>query len=257
MLYILLLLFISLFAGAYGVMIGAGGGFILVPLLLLVFSISPTTAAGTGLVIVLINSVTGILGYAKQDRINYKLGFILSVGAIPGTFLGLWMNSLANPKLFYSVFAIVIFLLGCFLLFKKQPEFKASNLQEDGSTEVDKTKSYKTLLIIGLFLGIVSGFFGIGGGWLLVPILVYIYKIPPYFAAATSLFSLSIYSAIGVIPHLFLNNIDWSIVVSGGVGVIIGAKIGVYLSSKVNGVVIIKMLSLILIGMGIQLFLTS
>lgn len=253
---ILLLLIISAFAGAYGVVIGAGGGFILVPLLLIIFAISPTVAAGTGLVIVLVNSFIGVLGLARQKRIKFNLGITLSIGAAPGTFIGLWLNTISSPEVFYSIFAAVIFIFGIFLLLKKEPN---SNNASENFIATNHTKSKLNILIlmVGLLLGIVSGFFGIGGGWLLVPILVYIFKIPIYYATATSLFSLCIYSAIGLIPHLYLGNIDWSIAIYGSAGVIIGAQFGVYLSSKISGSIVVKMLAFILILMGIQLFITN
>ena len=71
----LLLLITGIIAGGYGTIVGAGGGFIFVAALLIFLDMDPVIAAGSGLVIVLINSFTGVLGYAKQKKINYKIAF--------------------------------------------------------------------------------------------------------------------------------------------------------------------------------------
>lgn len=83
---IVLFILLGLIASSYGVIIGAGGGFIFVPLLLLFYDITPAEAAGTGLLIVLISSLSGVFSYIKQKRVNYKIGLLLAIGAIPGTF---------------------------------------------------------------------------------------------------------------------------------------------------------------------------
>lgn len=71
----LLLLFIGFIAGGYGTIVGAGGGFIFVPALLLILKMDPEIASGSGLVIVLINACSGAAGYARQQKINYRPDF--------------------------------------------------------------------------------------------------------------------------------------------------------------------------------------
>ncbi|MCR2822989.1 sulfite exporter TauE/SafE family protein [Lederbergia panacisoli] len=261
MLHAFLIFIIALLTGTFGVIIGAGGGFIFVPALLLFFNMSPVVAAGTGIVVVMINSLSGIIGYAKQHRINYKLGIVLAVGATPGTFIGIWFNRTSPSQIFYLIFSIMILALGLFILFKKAPE---ENLEikaeiaaslDDYSSDSDLFKQFKfyTFLIVGLLLGVVSGYLGIGGGWLLVPILIYIFGVLPHNATATSLFSLCLYSTIGVMIQINYGNIDWAVVLWGGIGVLFGAQLGVILSKKLSGKWIVKMLSVILIVVGIQL----
>ncbi|WP_269799372.1 sulfite exporter TauE/SafE family protein [Bacillus sp. FJAT-42315] len=114
-----------------------------------------------------------------------------------------------------------------------------------------------TIIILGFFLGIVSSFLGIGGGFLLVPILIYLFHYSPHEAAATSIFSLCLYSAVGAVLQMVYGNIDWTALLWGGVGVIIGAQIGVRLSSKVSGAIILRMLALLLMVVGAQMLFFS
>ncbi|MCE4048934.1 sulfite exporter TauE/SafE family protein [Bacillus sp. Au-Bac7] len=270
----ILLVIVGIIAGGYGTIVGSGGGFIFVPALLLIFHMDPKLAAGSGLVIVLINSLSGVVGYAKQKRISYHTGLTLSAGAIPGSLLGVWLLQIYSSSYFYVIFATVLVALGIFL-FTKNPPFaslkkKRRLLSKEGSGEdevaaaVEKTPDFKetaclplvSILPIGFFMGILSSYLGIGGGWLLVPILIYAFKLPTHIATATSIFSLTIYSLVGVFLQLFYSSIDWNTVLWGSIGVIIGSQIGVLLSRKIPGKVILQMLSVLLIIIGFRMYLS-
>ncbi|WP_174496031.1 sulfite exporter TauE/SafE family protein [Salirhabdus euzebyi] len=253
------LIAIGIFAGAYGAIVGAGGGFIFVPALLIFYQFSPAVAAGTGLLIVFINSLSGVFGLIKQKRIYYYVGIILTIGAIPGTFFGSWLAEIIPAASFYKIFAILLILLSGFLFYKNSNIFQ-KNKGED--SELEKAflleegiwnKQNIGFLGIGYLLGTVSNFFGIGGGWLMVPILVYGFKIKPHIATATSLFTLCIYSFVGATSQILNGNIDWEAGIWGGLGVMVGAQLGVLVSSKLSGKVIIQMLSLLLLLIGARL----
>ncbi|MCA0991364.1 sulfite exporter TauE/SafE family protein [Pseudalkalibacillus hwajinpoensis] len=269
---IILIMVIGVVSGAYGMIVGAGGGFLFVPAILILFHLDPYVAAGTGLAVVFINSLSGVGGYMKQRRVDYSLGLTLSVGAIPGTFIGIKLAGQSSPQAFYLIFAALLISLGTFLFVKKAPIKEATSEVTEGvsagienQNEVNQQfsgtlqrinahrKKYLAIVLSGILLGIVSSYFGIGGGWLLVPILVYLFKVNPHEATATSIFSLAIYSTAGVLIHLLNQTIDWTIVLYGGIGVIIGGKIGVILSTKLSGDLKIRMLSIVLIAVGSKL----
>lgn len=254
----ILLLLVGFFSGAYGIMVGAGGGFVFVPALLMLFNMPPEMAAGTGLLVVLMNALSGLTGYVKRKRIDYRTGILLSIGAAPGSFVGVWLAQLISPRLFFWIFAVVLVVLGLFLLVKKTPSIGKGESSREMDTETRGMNKKKTayLLLIGVVLGVAATFFGIGGGWLIVPILIYVFGMVPHKAAATSIFSLCLYSAVGVLIHIFHGNVEWSAVLWGGLGVLGGAQLGVYLSEKVSGKLIVQMLSIILIGAGINLILS-
>ncbi|WP_042143569.1 sulfite exporter TauE/SafE family protein [Paucisalibacillus sp. EB02] len=247
----ILLLTIGIFAGGYGTIVGAGGGFIFVPALLLLLDLDPQIAAGSGLVIVLINSLSGMYGYAKQKLINYKVGIKIIIGAIPGAVVGVWLLSQLSSQsnIFYWTFASLLLALGIFLFFKN-----SSSNSDIKKKEESFTLNAKWFIPLGLIMGIISSFLGIGGGWLLVPILIYIFKLKTHQAAATSIFSLGIYSFVGVSSHIFHQNIDWVIVLWGGLGVIVGSQLGVFIAKRLPGKVIIKMLSILLCIIGFRMY---
>ncbi|WP_019156358.1 sulfite exporter TauE/SafE family protein [Robertmurraya massiliosenegalensis] len=262
----LLLLSVGMIAGGYGTIVGAGGGFIFVPALLLLFHMDPIVASASGIVIVFINALSGVLGYAKQQKINYRTGIIIGIGAFPGSMLGIWLLQLYSSSYFYVIFATVLVALGIFLFAKNSP-FKI--FPKKSTTSVSKEQNtagkmsienphlpIKGLLPLGFLMGVLSSYLGIGGGWLLVPILIYLFKVTAHYATATSIFSLSLYSTIGVISQIFYSNIDWLTVLWGGIGVIIGAQIGVRLSQRIPNKMVIQMLSVLLIVIGFRMYFT-
>jgi uncharacterized membrane protein YfcA len=271
----ILLLTVGMIAGGYGTIVGAGGGFIFVPALLLLFHMNPSLAAGTGIVVVFINSLSGVIGYAKQKRIKYRTGFVLCIGALPGSILGVWLLQLYSSNYFFVVFATLLVGLGVFLFAKSSPlRLRKKQTLPEGSSEsintgknltMEASKSVpslteslrlpvKGLVPIGFLMGVLSSYLGIGGGWLLVPIFIYIFKVPTHYATATSIFALTLYSSVGVISQMFYSSIDWLTVLWGGVGVIIGSQIGVLLSQKIPGRVIIQMLSVLLVVIGFRMY---
>lgn len=279
---ILLFLFlIGLIAGTYGTIVGAGGGFIFVPALLLLFHFNPPLAAGAGLVVVFLNSLSGMIGYIREKRIDYRFGILLALAAIPGTFTGVWLFRYVTGHIFYLIFAFMLISLGIFLLVKKEPKAEkqeisvmereiavsttdeqltakpASPSYPEGDTSIRRAwwqgafgLTEVGLVGIGFILGVISSFFGIGGGWLMVPILIYLFRVSPHVATATSVFSLSIYSLVGALSHGIEGNIDWMTVVWSGSGVILGSQLGVYLSRRLPGRLIVQMLAFVLVIVG-------
>lgn len=249
----ILILIIAIFAGGYGTIIGAGGGFIFVPALLILLDIQPVFAAASGLVIVFINTLSGTFGYAKQKIIDYTIGKYIIIGALPSSILGAFLLQYidSSSKIFYWSFASLLLSFGIILFYKNS----SLNRKKDESKHTfSLSMKPQWLITLGLVMGLISSFLGIGGGWLLVPILVYLFGVPIHQATATSIFSLSIYSFIGVITHILYNNVNWSIVFWGGIGVILGAQVGVIIARKLSERTILKMLSIVLCIVGFRMY---
>ena len=122
--------------------------------------------------------------------------------------------------------------------------------------EVFKYEFNEALAVsFNVILGFISAFFGTGGGFLRTPILVAAFRFPVRVAVATSVFALSIYASVGATVHASLGHVDWyPTFVWAGVGLIIGGQIGARLGGAVRSVWIIRLLVLMLLAMGIELF---
>ncbi|MEK4030029.1 sulfite exporter TauE/SafE family protein [Pseudobacillus sp. FSL P4-0506] len=269
----LLLFIIGIIAGGYGTIVGAGGGFIFVPVLLIVFQMEPTVAAGSGLVLVCINSIAGAIGYAKKKMIHYRIGAAVGMGALPSSIVGVWFLQSYPSNFFYILFASILIALGLFLLVKNVPirlnrkealvasskgkseHLSIRNKSMEPSLQNPARLMIIQLLTVGFFIGVLSSYLGIGGGWLLVPVLIYLFHISPHQAAATSVFSICLYSSIGGFFQFLYGHVDWEIVIWGGIGVTIGAHLGVISAQKLPSKMIIQMLSILLIVIGFRMYL--
>ena len=211
-------------AGILGSMIGLGGGIIIVPILTF-FGFPPTDAASNSLFAAFSNSVASTISYSKQKRIEYSLGLKLGLIAIPGTILGAIISTDAAPDLFKILFGFILIASSVYIFLRKQIESR------------DKIISKQLIIfIIGIsfFAGIVSSFFGIGGGIIFVPLMVVGMGMSMKKAAPTSQLILLFASLSGIIVHSILGHPDF--LQSGflAIGSFFGGLVGAKLSLSVK-----------------------
>src|SRR6185503_14091155 len=150
---------LGLLLGAFGTLIGAGGGFLLVPLLLLLYpQDSPETITSISLAVVFFNASSGSVAYARMKRVDYFSGAIFAAAAIPGAMLGAVAVSYIPRRAFDGLFGVILFAVGIALLVRRPPESSPAATAGGGRTtrtvtEADGTRhvfSYSLPLGIGL-----------------------------------------------------------------------------------------------------------
>src|SRR6185369_591697 len=189
--------------GAYGTLIGAGGGFLLVPLLLLYYpQESADTITSISLAVVFFNALSGSTAYARARRIDYYSGLLFALAAVPGAVLGALTTGYL-PRRFFDVLIGVLMIGAAAFLFWR-PEVKtgekpraAESGFERRVVEADGTEhvfSYNRGVGVALsfFVGYISSLLGIGGGFIHVPALVELLNFPVHIATATSHFILAL-----------------------------------------------------------------
>lgn len=224
--------------GAVGTLVGAGGGFLHVPILLIFYGFSPLHAIGTSTVAVFLNALSGTFSYINQERIDYELGVKFAVFAVPGVVFGAITTQYLNEMVFSLLLAVLLAALSYSLVFVREFKLVRSNSAIEPRTRVihdsiGDVHTYSPDLSIGyggsFLVGITSGLFGIGGGLIHVPLMNFI-GIPVHVAAATSHFIITITSFFGIMIFLGLKAIDFEYALFLGVGVILGAYYGAKLS---------------------------
>jgi uncharacterized membrane protein YfcA len=261
----------GLAVGVYGTLVGAGGGFLVVPFLLLVKHFTPAQAAGTSLCVVFMNAVSGTIAYAKQKRIDYRSGLWFAAAALPGAFLGAYLVNAFSTRSFHIAVGILLVLIALILLLRPHGALAGAReraarsgrmLMPAHSRVVDaqgRVFEYRYDRAVGLALSFVVGFLssllGIGGGIIHVPALVLLLAFPAHISTATSHFILAITSATGLLSHLMLGHVQLGAGLAMGAGAMIGAPIGAWLSHKTHGVWILRGLALALMAVGIRLLL--
>jgi uncharacterized protein len=256
----------GLLVGCYGTIVGLGGGFLVVPALVLVAGFSPQQAAATSLVVVFANAASGNISYYRQKRIDIATGWRFGLASVPGSLAGVEISRAFTNDPFRIVFGLILVASSVFLMIK--PERTAGPSHADGSRKTGMTLrrlvdsagnvheyafDMKTGLLLSFFAGIISALFGVGGGIVYVPALVYLFNFPAHIATATSFFVLLISSLAGVTFHGFHKHPVYSAGLSIGVGAIVGAPIGAALSRKLKSTLIIRLFAAALLLVGIRL----
>ena len=115
----IILFALGITTGIYGVLVGAGGGFILAPVLILFFSKDPEVAAGTSLALVSINSISGFIAYRKTGFIDVRSGLLFAVAAIPGSVLAPFVLDAMPGNTFRTLFGVLLLALAVHMFFRR------------------------------------------------------------------------------------------------------------------------------------------
>ena len=258
--------------GAYGTLIGAGGGFILMPLLLLMHpDENPARLTAISLAVVFCNALSGSAAYARMKRIDYRSGLMFAAAAVPGAIVGALQTSWVSRGRFNIIFSVVIILVAVVMALRPNLEYnprgghplsrwetKRCLVEADGVSHV-----WTFFPVIGValsfFVGYFSSFLGIGGGIIHVPALVWFLHFPVHIATATSHFILAIMALAGTLVHVWTGVLaqSWPETLALGLGVLLGAQLGAFFSKQVNSAWIIRGLAIALGLVGIRILIIS
>lgn len=269
-----LLIILGISVGALGTLIGAGGGFLLVPVLLIVYpEKSPELITGISLAVVSLNALSGSIAYAFKKRIDYRSALLFCTTTLPGSILGAYMVSYISRQAFNLIFGSTLLLLSTYLLFKpiKKDDSEKKSLfswniwpiKRTVSDKMGNTYSYGYDLFIAcllsFFVGIAASMLGIGGGIIHVPLMVNLLNFPIHLATATSHFILALMGLSATATHVWQGDLNGGLheILFLGIGVIIGAQIGAALSHRVKGSVIIRSLAIAIGIVALRIFWMS
>jgi uncharacterized membrane protein YfcA len=255
--------------GLYGTLIGAGGGFVLMPLLLLLHpKASPEQLTAISLAVVFFNALSGSETYAFMGRIDYKSGLMFAAATIPGAVIGALNTSLVPRNLFNGIFGVIM--LGAAVVLFWHPAVKpqegeahlphphvSRHLVAAGGETYDYNFNPLVGIGISFAVGYASSFLGIGGGIIHVPALIYFLDFPVHIATATSQFILAIMALTGTLVHIWTGTFHEGVrhTLCLSIGVLLGAPLGAHLSNRIRGQWIIRSLALALILVSIRILL--
>jgi len=254
--------------GGFGTLIGAGGGFILVPVLVLLFpDMQPNLITSISLAIVFLNASSGSFAYSRMKRVDYKSAIAFGLATLPGSVIGAILTGYIPRHAFDIILGCVLIIISIFLFINPSKGAYASRNKGKANTHRNFTDKFgnhytysfniKTGIILSFFVGFFSSFLGIGGGIIHVPALISLLGFPAHVATATSHFVLAIMALSGTIVHLINGTLQQGIKTALylGIGVIAGAQLGAYFSNKIKPKGIVKALAIALAVVGIRLLL--
>lgn len=234
-------------AGVLGSIIGLGGGIIVVPVLTF-FGFPPTLSASNSLFASFSNAVASTISYSRQKRIEYSIGLKLGLLAVPGTVLGAYVSTDVTPGIFKILFGFVLVASSIYIMLRKKIEKREHNLTPK-----------VIILSIGasFFAGVISSFFGIGGGIIFVPLMVVAMGMMMKRAAPTSQFVLLFASFSGIVAHSLLGHPDF---IQGGLlalGAFMGGLVGARVSLEIKERSLQILVVVVIISAAIKLFYDS
>ncbi len=241
------LVFLGLVVGCIGAYVGIGGGSIISPTLILI-GIDPHMAAGTSLAVVFFTGLSSAIAYARKRLVDWKIGLILELSLFPGGYVGSRLTGITASQTMKKAYTILLFALSAYMW--------VSQSRRKG--EETRDPKYRINLSVALPLsfiaGLSSGFFGIGGGVIKVPLLTFL-GMPVHNAVATSTFMIMITSIGGLMGHIHLGNVNPIYALAIAPGIFLGAQCGSKLAYKSKPEMVAKIFSIVLITIAFSILL--
>lgn len=253
--------------GTFGTLVGAGGGFILLPILALLLPLEPTgILTATSLAVVAANAASGAVAYGRQGRIDLRSGIAFAIATLPGSVAGALLARSIPRRPFDVAFALVMLALAVIVVRARTdesppaPEGRAwgrasRELVDTGGTVHRYHVEMPLGIAISFVIGFASSLLGTGGGFIHVPALVAILGFPVHIATATSQFVLAIMAIGATATHIVAGDLEgvWPRALYLAVGAVVGAQLGAQLSTRMRGVVIVRLLAVALVIVALRL----
>jgi len=265
-----LLLALGVLAGTYGTIVGAGGGFVIIPAFLLLYpDDSAATVTAISLAVVLFNATSGSAAYARLRRIDYRTGVAFALATIPGAVAGALATQVVPRRAFEGLFAVVLISVSVYIALRPalseaggswrlRPNTYRSLADVEGN-RYSYAFNWQTGVGISFFVGLLASFLGLGGGIIHVPVMVAVLGFPAHIAVATSHFILIFTSLAATLVHVATGSLagDWQKVIPLAIGAIVGAQAGARLSQRLPEKAIVRLLALALFTVGIRLLVAA
>ena len=270
-----LLLLISAAVGFLTGLLGIGGGFLMTPILIFL-GIPPVYAVANGANNILAASVSGSLAHYFKNHIDVKMGVLILVGGLIGSIIGVeififflkkgTINSLISISYFILLSSIGLMMFyeslsemrrirnNKFIKRRMHQHYWIHNLPF--KVRIHASKLYISAIgpiFFGILIGLISSLLGVGGGFILVPILIYVIGMPAKLVPGTSLFAMIFVMIIVTLLHAIANyTIDIYLVFILAVGSVVGAQLGSIISSKLAGEELRGLLSILILTFGFK-----
>jgi uncharacterized membrane protein YfcA len=258
-------------------MFGVGGGFLITPLLIF-YNIPPVVAVATGANQVVASSISGSISHFRRGTLDVKLGSILLIGGIGGATAGIWLFSLLRRagqldliiSLLYVIFLGTVgglMLMESIVALRRAARNEQVTLKRPGhhnwvhrlpfKMRFKKSKIYLSiipLIGLGFFIGVLTSVMGVGGGFIMVPAMIYLLRIPTNVVVGTSLFQIIFVTAYTTIVQAATNySVDIVLAFILMIAGVVGAQYGVRVGQKLRGEQLRALLALLVLAVGVRL----
>jgi uncharacterized protein len=258
-------------------MFGIGGGFLITPLLMLM-GIPAPVAVATGANQVVASSVSGTLSQWRRGNVDVKMGTVLLAGGVIGAFIGVQIIRLLKSSGYVDLviallYAVFLSSIGILMLIESLNAMRKAHLgtltsgRRSGrhswvhglplKLRFQRSKLYISAIppfIIGIFVGLLSGVLGVGGGFVMVPAMIYLLNMPTRVVIGTSLFQVIFVAGLTTVLHAAANQaVDLLLAVVLMVGGVIGAQFGASAGQRMRSEQLRALLAILVLGVCVRL----
>jgi uncharacterized protein len=236
-------------------LLGGGGSILTVPIFVYVLGYSAKEAIAMSLAVVGAVSVFGAAGHWRAGNVNVRVALVFGSVAMGGTYLGARLAVFFSGAAQLVLFAVVMLVAAVFMLRDRTPAVRDPALLEEGGAvfaTVPPQPRMPVLLIIveGLAVGVLTGLVGVGGGFLIVPALVLLGRLPMKMAVGTSLLVIALKSAAGFVGYLGQVDVPWSFMTLFTAVAVVGIAGGIRLVRYVSQTALKRAFAVFLLVMG-------
>ncbi|HWT57813.1 MAG TPA: sulfite exporter TauE/SafE family protein [Rhizobium sp.] len=258
-------------------MFGVGGGFLITPLLIF-YNIPPVVAVATGANQVVASSISGAITHFRRGTLDVKLGTVLLIGGLAGATVGIWIFSLLRAigqldLIISLMYVIFLGTVGGLMLLESINAIRRAARNEPPAprkpghqhwvhrlplkVRFKKSKIFLSVIPIvalGFAIGILTSIMGVGGGFIMVPAMIYLLRIPTNVVVGTSLFQIIFVTAYTTVVQAATNfSVDIVLAFILMVAGVIGAQYGVRVGQKLRGEQLRALLGLLVLAVGLRL----
>ena len=252
-------------------MFGVGGGFLMTPLLIFL-GVPPTVAVGTGTNLIVASSVSGMMAHWRRGNVDFRMGALLFSGGVGGSWLGVSLFKVLREagqidlviSLFYVVFLTIV---GGLMGFESVRAALRRNARRRRKAHQHnwfhglplklrfrRSKLYVSALppvIVGFLMGLLAAFMGVGGGFIMIPVMIYLIGMPTSVVVGTSLFVIVVVSTVSSFAHAVQNhNVDIILALLLALGAVIGAQYGSRFGQRIQGEYLRGLLAVMVLAVG-------
>ncbi|MEQ8321781.1 MAG: sulfite exporter TauE/SafE family protein [Rhodospirillales bacterium] len=262
--------------GALSGIFGVGGGFLMTPLLIFI-GIPPAVAVATGANQIVAASISGVLAHWRRGNVDIKIGIVLLIGGLIGSTVGVWvfsaLKAIGQVDLVVNIcYVVFLGIIGTLMLIESINAMRAQKAQKRKKSHVHnwthglpfkmkfrRSRLYISALLplaVGFFVGILSAIMGVGGGFVMVPAMIYLLGMPTVVVIGTSLFQIIFVTAnVTVLQAVGNQSVDIILALLLIVGGVIGAQLGARIGERLNGEQLRGLLAMMVISVALKLLI--
>jgi uncharacterized membrane protein YfcA len=249
--------------------LGGGGGVLTVPALVYLLGQSAQDATTSSVVVVGISAVAGVLARARSGSVDWRTALVFGVVGVPAAVLGALLNRhVAEPVLLLSFAATTLVAAALMLAGPPRPgldedEPPRAPAPRDGPRSAldarprQRARRAVPVVACGLTVGLLTGFLGVGGGFLIVPALVIALRMPMVPAIGTSLAILTINAVASFVPRVATADLDWAVLLPFTLAAVLGTILGKRVADRLSGSALRRAFAVLLILVGVAVAVES